>query len=62
MKELNSNAFTEMSNDELMIIDGGFGVSITVALIGLAGTCFVAGLAAGAAAAQNRKNREQPQP
>lgn len=52
MKELNSNAFTELTRDEAMSIDGGFevieaSVGCAVAFVTICGAAFVGGFAAG---------------
>ena len=54
---LNIGTFEVLDNREMMEVDGGFGVTITAALIGLGAVCFTGGLAAGVAIGLNKKNR-----
>ena len=56
-KTLNMGAFEALDHQEMMMVDGGFGVTITAALIGLGAVCFTGGLAAGVAIGLNKKNR-----
>lgn len=58
MTEMNMNGFVEMSQDEMMDVNGGFGVTITAALIAGGVALFSAGFAGGIAVGLNRKNRK----
>lgn len=51
------DTFAELSNQELLFVDGGFAVTVTAALIALGATCVCAGFAGGIAVGLNRKNR-----
>lgn len=58
MEEMNMNGFVEMSQNEMLDVNGGFGVTITAALIGGGVALFSAGFLGGIAVGLNRKNRK----
>lgn len=53
-----NNGFCELTRDEAEMLDGGFAITITAALITAGVALFTGGFAAGIAVGLNRKNRE----